>query len=139
MYYAEIVNSAMNRFIHCLVWMVTFLMSSLPIVFIQLGVWISMFGQFYQETQSVSKSTIWILDGQHRCDGCKLITDLCSVEDGNLFTQAPLQEKLSLYSVKNENFFFGENIKEIKRNLVMSLSHGIQSPWVELPPPKVVS
>jgi len=52
--------------------------TSLPIGILQLGVWASMFDEFYDQTQSVSLSAEWTLDGNNRCSGCELVTDLGS-------------------------------------------------------------
>ncbi|MDA7756866.1 hypothetical protein N8920_03095 [Opitutales bacterium] len=52
--------------------------TSIPLGVLQLGVWASMFDEFYDQTQSVSLSAEWTLDGNNRCSGCELVTDLGS-------------------------------------------------------------
>lgn len=52
--------------------------TSIPLGILQLGVWASMFDKFYDQTQSLSLSAEWTLDGNNRCSGCELVTDLGS-------------------------------------------------------------
>jgi hypothetical protein len=52
--------------------------TSIPLGVLQLGVWASMFDEFYDQTQSVSLSAEWTLGGNNRCSGCELVTDLGS-------------------------------------------------------------
>ena len=50
--------------------------TSLPLGVLQIGVWANMFEQFYEETRSVFLSAEWTFDGDHRCSGCQLVSDL---------------------------------------------------------------
>ena len=50
--------------------------TSLPLGVLQIGVWTNMFEQFYEETRSVFLSAEWTFDGDHRCSGCQLVSDL---------------------------------------------------------------
>ena len=69
--------------------------TSIPIGILQLGVWASMFDEFYDQTQSVSLSAEWTLDGNNRRYGCELVTDLGSE------TQESLRNYLSLAMICN--------------------------------------
>jgi hypothetical protein len=49
--------------------------SGIPLGLFQVGVWVNMFDEFYEETDSVIVSAERVFDGQHRCLGCQFVTD----------------------------------------------------------------
>ena len=55
-----------------------FATTSIPLGLLQLGVWASMFDEFYEETKSITLSAEWTFDGLHRCSGCELVGELDS-------------------------------------------------------------
>ena len=55
-----------------------FATTSIPLGVLQVGVWANMFENFYQETQSIFLSAERIFDGDHRCSGCELVSELGS-------------------------------------------------------------
>lgn len=55
-----------------------FATTSIPLGVLQVGVWASMFENFYQETQSIFLSAERTFDGDHRCSGCELVSELSS-------------------------------------------------------------
>jgi hypothetical protein len=70
--------------------------SGLPLALLQIGVWANMFDQFYEETDSVMLSAERVFDGQHRCEGCKFVTDQATSSDENLSSVNPSSEKIPL-------------------------------------------
>ena len=52
------------------------IISGLPLALIQMGAWISMFEEFYEETDSIGISVEWTFGGDHPCDICNFVTDL---------------------------------------------------------------
>ena len=70
--------------------------SGIPLGVLQVGVWVNMFDQFYEETDSVIVSVERVFDGQHRCEGCEFVADqgTSSKETLSLGIQSP--EKISL-------------------------------------------
>ena len=57
---------------------VIFSITHIPLGLLQVGIWASMFDQFYEETRSIILSAEWTLDGLHRCSGCELVDKLGS-------------------------------------------------------------
>lgn len=51
------------------------IISGLPLALIQMGAWISMFEEFYEETDSIGISVEWTFGGDHPCDICNFVTD----------------------------------------------------------------
>ncbi|SVE31996.1 uncharacterized protein METZ01_LOCUS484850, partial [marine metagenome] len=49
--------------------------SGIPIALVQVGAWVNMFDEFYEETESVLTSAKWTLDGNHRCPGCEFVSE----------------------------------------------------------------
>jgi hypothetical protein len=112
-----------------------FASTSIPLGLFQLGVWASMFDKFYDETQSVSLSAEWTLDGNNRCSGCELISELGSethesLKDGYslIFDTKILNEPAFSMIVEKPSFLFTLYFQQ--ENFPSSL---IQ---VEIPPPR---
>lgn len=112
-----------------------FATTSIPLGLLQLGVWASMFDEFYDETQSVSLSAERTLDGNNRCSGCELVSELGSethesLKDGYslIFDTKILNE--AAFSIIVEKPSFLGSLYFQQENFPRSL---IQ---VEIPPPR---
>ena len=128
----------MIRFLHYLALLGALCASNLPLGLLQVGVWINMFDQFYQETQSVAVSTEWTFDGEHKCLGCELVDDL-TWDDEESLAQGFSHSK-DLKGTKAE--MAGLLIQKMHpvgyvREEVYSIDSGF--PWIEVPPPRELS
>ena len=73
-----------------------FTASGLSLGLFQVGVWANMFDQFYEETNSVLVSAERVFDGQHRCEGCKFVTDQGTSPKEALSSVGQSSEKIPL-------------------------------------------
>ena len=69
---------AHKRLLSRIALLVIFSTTSIPLGLLQVGIWANMFDEFYEETQSLTLSAEWTLDGLHRCSGCELVDELGS-------------------------------------------------------------
>jgi len=126
----------MTRTLHLLGLLVAITTSQLPVALLQIGVWASMFEDFYEETQSVIASTQWTFDGDHRCQGCELVSDITSGGQKDLLLQESLTKEVKLSCVQVENLVFSPSSFS-KRIISGSQWYGIFYDGVELPPPRI--
>jgi len=126
----------MTRTLHLLGLLVAITTSQLPVALLQIGVWASMFEDFYEETQSVIASTQWTFDGDHRCQGCELVSDITSGGQKDLLLQESLTKEVKLSCVQVENLVFSPSSFS-KRIISGSQWNGIFYDGVELPPPRI--
>ena len=109
--------------------------TSIPLGVLQLGVWASMFDEFYDQTQSVSLSAEWTLDGNNRCSGCEFVTELGSETQESLrnCNSLALDTKLinepALPIIIEKPLFFGSL-------LFQQAKFPIAWTQVEIPPPR---
>ncbi|MEC8355425.1 MAG: hypothetical protein VXZ37_02280 [Verrucomicrobiota bacterium] len=66
-----------------------FATTSIPLGVLQVGVWASMFENFYQETQSIFLSAERTFDGDYRCSGCELVSELGSATKEAIYQSNP--------------------------------------------------
>ena len=71
-------ETAHKRLLSRIALLVIFSTTSIPLGLLQVGIWANMFDEFYEETQSLTLSAEWTLDGLHRCSGCELVDELGS-------------------------------------------------------------
>ena len=126
----------MTRTLHLLGLLVAITTSQLPVALLQIGVWASMFEDFYEETQSVIASTQRTFDGDHRCQGCELVSDITSGGQKDLLLQESLTKEVKLSCVQVENLVFSPSSFS-KRIISGSQWNGIFYDGVELPPPRI--
>lgn len=109
--------------------------TSIPLGVLQLGVWASMFDEFYDQTQSVSLSAEWTLDGNNRCSGCEFVMELGSetqesLRDCNsLALDTKLINEPALPIIIEKPFFLGGL-------LFQQAKFPIAWTQVEIPPPR---
>jgi len=126
----------MTRTLHLLGLLVAITTSQLPVALLQIGVWASMFDDFYEETQSVIASTQWTFDGDHRCQGCELVSDITSGGQKDLLLQESLTKEVKLSCAQVENLVFSPSSFS-KLIILESQWNGIFYDGVELPPPRI--
>ena len=63
--------------------------TSIPLGVLQVGVWASMFEDFYQETQSIFLSAERTFDRDYRCSGCELVSELGSATKEAIYQSNP--------------------------------------------------
>lgn len=126
----------MIKTLHLLGLVVAITTSQLPVALLQIGVWASMFDDFYKETLSVVASTQWTFDGDHRCQGCELVSDITSGGQKDLLLQESLTKEVKLSCVQVENLVFSPSSFS-KRIISGSQWNGIFYDGVELPPPRI--
>ena len=49
--------------------------SGMPLAFVQVGAWLNMIDEFYQETQSISLSVEWTFNGDRPCSVCQFVSE----------------------------------------------------------------
>ena len=126
----------MTRTLHLLGLLVAITTSQLPVALLQIGVWASMFDDFYEETQSVIASTQWTFDGDHRCQGCELVSDITSGGQKDLLLQESLTKEVKLSCTQVENLVFSPSSFS-KLIILENQWNGIFYDGVELPPPRI--
>ena len=125
----------MIRFLHYLALFGALCASNLPLGLLQVGVWINMFDQFYQETHSVTVSTEWTFDGEHRCLGCELVDDLTLDDEENLAQGFSHSKDLKGTKAEMAGFLIQKmHPVGYVREEVYSIDSGF--PWIEVPPPR---
>jgi len=97
----------MSRSVLILSLIAAFSVSGIPLGVLQVCVWANMFDQFYEETNSVMVSVERVFDGQHRCQGCKFVTDqgTSPKETLSLGNQSPEKIPLAQCRVTTVTFF----------------------------------
>ena len=111
--------------------------SHFPVALLQVGVWVSMFEEFYNETQSVAVSARCTFDGQHRCEGCDLVNGVASGTE-NLLLQEALK-KDSLHTLMEADNFISTQSYSSKHGIFESKLFEYFYNRVELPPPQIVA
>ena len=97
-----------------------------------------MFDQFYQETHSVTVSTEWTFDGEHRCLGCELVNDLTLDDEENLAQGFSHSKDLKGTKAEMAGFLIQKmHPVGYVREEVYSIDSGF--PWIEVPPPRELS
>jgi len=128
----------MIRILHYLTLIAALGASNLPLGFLQVGVWINMFDQFYQETQSVAVSTEWTFDGEHKCLGCELVDDLTWDDEESLAQGFSHSKDLKGTKAEMAGFLIQKmHPVGYAQEEVYSIDSGF--PWIEVPPPRELS
>ena len=109
--------------------------TSIPIGILQLGVWASMFDEFYDQTQSVSLSAEWTLDGNNRCSGCELVTDLGSDTQESIHNYQSLVLDTKILNEPSLPFII-EKPLILGRLYFQHVKFPIAWTQVEIPPPR---
>ena len=111
-----------------------FATTSIPLGVLQVGVWASMFENFYQETQSIFLSAERTFDGDYRCSGCELVSELGSATKEAIYQSNPSFENNLSYPLISQIVV---SHPSFKGNILVQLDSCPKSfVSVETPPPK---
>ena len=111
--------------------------SGIPMAIVQLGAWVNMFDEFYEETQSVNISFEWTLNGERSCSVCQFISKHDDSSDKNFKIIEIFSHKLKLASPVSDKIALAQprvvgilNPHEVKGNKAYIS--------MELPPPRSI-
>ena len=76
--------------------------SGMPLAFVQVGAWLNMIDEFYQETQSISLSLEWTFNGDNACSVCQFVSEQTDSGKNGLSAIEIFSHKLKLASEKSE-------------------------------------
>ena len=76
--------------------------SGMPLAFVQVGAWLNMIDEFYQETQSISLSVEWTFNGDHPCSVCQFVSEQTDSGKKDLASVEIFSHKLKLASENSE-------------------------------------
>ena len=112
--------------------------SGMPLAFVQVGAWLNMIDEFYQETQSISFSLEWTFNGDNACSVCQFVSEQTDSGKKDLASIEIFSHKLKLAS---ENFeIICDHRLKIAGRLTSPVGH-ISSTYnpTELPPPRIIA
>ncbi|MBT3667567.1 MAG: hypothetical protein HN548_08820 [Opitutae bacterium] len=124
-----------KRILYLLSFISVLTISGMPLAFVQLGAWLNMIGEFYQESQSISLSVEWTFNGDHPCSACQFVSEQNDSEKKDLPSMEIFSHKLKLAS-PNSEIISNKGLKMIGK-LCPTLWHvcSTYNP-MELPPPR---
>lgn len=107
----------------------------MPLAFVQVGAWLNMINEFYEETQSISLSVEWTFNGDLPCSVCQFVSEQTDSDKKGLTTTEIFSHKLKLASETSE-IITVHNFKMVGQ-LCPPIWH-ISSTYdpAELPPPR---
>ena len=110
--------------------------SGMPLAFVQVGAWLSMIDEFYQETQSIRLSVEWTFDGDRPCGVCKFVSEQTNLGKNGLSDMEIFSHELKLLSEQSE-IITDHGLKMVGA-LCLPMWH-ISSAFdpAELPPPRI--
>jgi hypothetical protein len=108
----------------------------MPLAFVQVGAWLNMIDEFYQETQSISLSVEWTFNGDRPCSVCQFVSEQTDSGKKDLASVEIFSHKLKLAS-ENSEIITDHGLKMVG-TLCPPIWH-ISSTYdpAELPPPRI--
>ena len=91
-----------KRILHFLSFLSALTISGMPLAFVQVGAWLNMIDEFYQETQSLSLSVEWTFNGDRPCSVCQFVSEQTDSGKKDLSAIEIFSHKLKLASEKSE-------------------------------------
>ena len=91
-----------KRILYFLTFLSAFTISGMPLAFVQVGAWLNMIDEFYQETDSISLSLEWTFNGDHACSVCQFVSEQTDSGKKGLSAIEIFSHKLKLASEKSE-------------------------------------
>ena len=91
-----------KRILYFLTFLSAFTISGMPLAFVQVGAWLNMIDEFYQETDSISLSLEWTFNGDHACSVCQFVSEQTDSGKKGLSAVEIFSHKLKLASEKSE-------------------------------------
>ena len=125
-----------KRILHFLSFLSALTISGMPLAFVQVGAWLNMIDEFYQETQSFSLSVEWTFNGNSPCSVCQFVSEQTDSGKKDLSAIEIFSHKLKLASEKSE-IITDHGLKMVGA-LCPPIWH-ISSTYdpAELPPPRI--
>ena len=74
----------------------------MPLAFVQVGAWLNMIDEFYEETESISLSVEWTFNGDLPCSLCQFVSEQKDSDKKGLTTTEIFSHKLKLVSETSE-------------------------------------
>jgi hypothetical protein len=125
-----------KRILYFLTFLSAFTISGMPLAFVQVGAWLNMIDEFYQETDSISLSLEWTFNGDHACSVCQFVSEQTDSGKNGLSAIEIFSQKLKLASEKSE--IITDHGLRMVGELYPPIWH-ISSTFdpAELPPPRI--
>ena len=125
-----------KRILYFLTFLSAFTISGMPLAFVQVGAWLNMIDEFYQETDSISLSLEWTFNGDHACSVCQFVSEQTDSGKKGLSAIEIFSHKLKLASEKSE--IITDHGLKMVGELYPPIWH-ISSTFdpAELPPPRI--
>jgi hypothetical protein len=64
-----------KRILYFLSFLSALTISGMPLAIVQVGAWLNMIDEFYEETQSISLSVEWTFNGDLPCSVCEFVSE----------------------------------------------------------------
>jgi hypothetical protein len=125
-----------KRILQFLSFLLVLTISGMPLAFVQVGAWLSMIDEFYQETQSIRLSVEWTFDGDRPCGVCQFVNEQINLGKKGLSDMDIFSNELKLVSEQTE-IITDHGLKMVGA-LCLPIWH-ISSAYdpAELPPPRI--
>ena len=125
-----------KRILYFLSFLSALTISGMPLAFVQVGAWLNMIDEFYQETQSISLSVEWTFNGDRPCSVCQFVSEQTDSAKKGLAATEIFSHKLKLTSEISE-IITDHGLKMVGE--LYSPTGYVSSTYVpaELPPPRI--
>ena len=124
-----------KRILYFLSFLSALTISGMPLAIVQVGAWLNMIDEFYEETQSISLSVEWTFNGDLPCSVCQFVSEQTDSGKKDLASIEIFSHKLKLAS-ENSEIITDHGLKMVG-TLCPPIWH-ISSTYdpAELPPPR---
>ena len=91
-----------KRILYFLSFLSALTISGMPLAIVQVGAWLNMIDEFYEETQSISLSVEWTFNGDLPCSVCEFVSEQTDSGKKGLTATELFSHKLKLASEISE-------------------------------------
>ena len=91
-----------KRILYFLSFLSALTISGMPLAIVQVGAWLNMIDEFYEETQSISLSVEWTFNGDLPCSVCQFVSEQKDSGKKGLTATELFSHKLKLASEISE-------------------------------------
>ncbi|MDC1004021.1 hypothetical protein OAQ34_00185 [Opitutales bacterium] len=91
-----------KRILYFLSFLSALTISGMPLAIVQVGAWLNMIDEFYEETQSISLSVEWTFNGDLPCSVCQFVSEQTDSGKKGLTATELFSHKLKLASEISE-------------------------------------
>ena len=91
-----------KRILYLLSFLSALTISGMPLAIVQVGAWLNMIDEFYEETQSISLSVEWTFNGDLPCSVCQFVSEQTDSGKKGLTATELFSHKLKLASEISE-------------------------------------